>query len=552
MARTATGIDIGTSTAKLLRGEVKGNSFVVHEFVVAPNEGGTVTSGWEALGNASKPKVCRIGLTGREINMRYTRVPRVPDWQLRKLMHFEAQEIASQSEAEVASDFNVLPELPEIDGEDVVVLCMARESLLEEHSEGLASLGGQLNAFTPNAIALYNAFLHYGVVMEDTVLLANIGRDNVDVILMRGTDLLFARNLNGGSRLFDQAIVERFNISEARAEEFKIDECSLRPHASFKDPNAEKASRAMMGPAGQILSLLQSTVLFAKNQIKLSSLKLDRVFLCGGGAALDGFPEYLANGLGVPVEPFDPFIVVDVSKLSPEAASQLEDHKLEAVCALGLATCASDPDAYGIELLPSAVRKKRDFLSGPAFLIAAAALALLYLGLSAWHQNKQLNGLEGEAHSVGRRLRTAKRNNQATLGLIDENRGMELFASELFALAGSGEQTVRTIAAIEKTIPEGFWLESMTSTWGSDEELGVTREVELPILRFKGRAREGTSAPSLLFEEFVGALQELLPTARIKHRMGATQTDFTLDLTLLAPPPEVAELDEDDEEGGEG
>jgi hypothetical protein len=66
-------------------------------------------------------------------------------------MRFETEEIASQADAAVASDFNVLPEIPEIEGEDVVLLAMARESLLSTHAEGLARHGGKLDAFTPNA-----------------------------------------------------------------------------------------------------------------------------------------------------------------------------------------------------------------------------------------------------------------------------------------------------------------------------------------------------------------------------------------------------------------
>ena len=80
MARTATGIDVGTSTVKLLRGEVKGNTFVVSDFFVAPNSDGTLTGGWGALPPGSKPTNCRVGLTGRDVNMRYMSVPRLPDW----------------------------------------------------------------------------------------------------------------------------------------------------------------------------------------------------------------------------------------------------------------------------------------------------------------------------------------------------------------------------------------------------------------------------------------------------------------------------------------
>jgi Tfp pilus assembly PilM family ATPase len=533
MARTVTGVDVGTSSAKLLRGAVKGTSFIVTDFTIVPSPEHDIAQGWSALEPDFKLQLCRVGLTGRDVNIRYTRVPRVADWQLRRLMRFEAEEVGGQSEAAVASDFNVLPEIPEIEGEDVVVLCMARESLLEQHLDGLEALKGQLDCFTPNAIALFNAFLHYGVVMEDTVLVANIGRESTDVALMRGTDLLFARNLSGGSKLFDEALAQRFQIGVDRAERYKIDSGTLDT-ARFADANQEKAGRALMAPAGQILSLLQSAVLFCKSQIKLTSLKLDRVFVCGGGAALGGLPEYLGKAMGVPVEIFDPFIVVDATKLDPESAAELEQHRHQAVIALGLATTGSDPDAYSIEILPERVRKRRDFVQGTAFLIAAAVLAIAYLGFFTWRKSAELSALEAQSTRLESEFRRAKRHDQQTRALIEENEVLASYGQQLFALAGSGEQLVRTLDSIERHLPQDFWLETLTSAWGADDELAVARDDERPILRLKGRAREGTDTPALLFQEFVTALREDLPEAHVKERMGDTASVFTLDVTALA------------------
>ena len=549
MGRTATGIDIGRSTVKLLRGEVKGTSFVVTHFALAESRSDDVAGGWAALAAAApgiKVASARVGLTGRDVNVRYTRVPRVPDWKLRNLMRFEAKEISDQSESAVASDFNVLPEMPEIEGEDVVLLAMAREGFLEEHVAGLASVGGTLDAFTPNALALYNAYLHYGVVQDETVLVANIGRVHTDVILVRGPDLLFARNLSGGSGLFDEALAQRFDISPERAERYKIESGTLESHQRFADATQEKAKRALAGPAGQILSLLQSAVVFCKSQVKLTSLKLDRVLLTGGGSRLTGLSEYLAAALSVPVEHFDPFVVVDTSKLDPASAALLEQHRAEAVVALGLATAASDPDAYSIEILPERVQKRRDFNGGTAFLIASAVLGCLYLGLSAWRSHGRLGDARAEAALLDSRVRRSQRDHQETQDLLGENMELARHTRELHSLSGSGEQLVRALDAIERHLPQDFWLEGMTSGLGSDEELGIARQSERPILRLRGRAREGTDGPTVLFEEFVADLRRSLPEARLKERMGGTASSFTIDMTLFADAPSA---DSEAEEG---
>ena len=103
MARIVTGIDVGMRNARFLRGHTKGNSFRVTEFALLPLTSAEIAEGWNGLAPPFKPGRARIGLTGREVNIRYTRVPRVPDWQLRNLMRFEVEEIGALA-AFLASD----------------------------------------------------------------------------------------------------------------------------------------------------------------------------------------------------------------------------------------------------------------------------------------------------------------------------------------------------------------------------------------------------------------------------------------------------------------
>ena len=540
MARSATGIDVGRSTAKVLRGRYKGNTFHVEGFHVVANPGGSdegwLASGWSALaeGLAFRPGKARIALSGKDVNVRYTRVPRLPDWQLRNLMRFEVAEIGDQSGSEVASDFNLLPEIPEVEGEDVVLLAMARESRLEEERAGLARIGATLEGFSPAAVALYNAWLRYGVVQDDTVLVANIGHDNIDVVIARGPDLLFARNLSGGSRLFDEAIAAQFGLSVAQARKLKEEAVDLRPGAVHATPNHERASRACLAAAGQVLSLLQSSVLFCKSQIKISGLKLDRVFLCGGGAALHGLPEYLRSGLAVAVELFDPFRVVDVSALAPEVQEELEDYKLESVVALGLATMGSDPDAYGLEILPEAVARRRAFWGGTIWLIAAGVLAVAFLALKVVHYRGEVETVRAVVRTLERELSSTERVHGEVARLAEENQELQVLVRELQGTAGLGEQAARCIDFLGADLPAKFWITEFSGTWGVDPELGLERGAPMPIALVKGRVEEGTDSPTQRFEEMILRLREQLGPARFKRTVDRDR--FALDLTLFAPP----------------
>lgn len=543
MARSVTGVDIGLRTAKFLRGSYKGNTFHVTDFAVVALTSKEIADGWSTSRPRFKPQNARIGLTGRDVNIRYTRVPRVPDWQLKNLMRFEVEEIGDQSGTGVASDFNLLPALPEIEGEDVVLLAMARESLLEAHAAGLAQTGGKLDAFSPNAVALYNAFLRFGVVQDEVVLIANIGHDNLDVVIARGPDLLFARNLSGGSRLFEDGIAQRLGIGADKARILKESIVDLDPSARFADANAEKASRAALAGAGQLLTLLQSALLFCKSQVKISGLKLDRVLLCGGGAAIRGLPKYLAAGMSVPVEMFDAFRVVNVDALAPESRAELEDNKLEAVVALGLATMASDPNAWGIEILPVSVRKKREFVGGQLFLIAAGVLALGFLGYHAWRTYDALKDVRQQAQVLDQQYKKASATHHRAEELIAENKKLSEFATELAQLKGSGEQLARGITLLQNHLPSDFWVTKLSSDWRIDPALGLTGNDKRPVLSIEGKAREGTNSLAVSYEGFITALTDKLPKAvRFSQQLAPSGSKFTLDLSVFAPPiPEASD-----------
>ncbi|MEZ5978145.1 MAG: pilus assembly protein PilM [Planctomycetota bacterium] len=541
MPRTVTGVDVSSSAAVLLRGHVKGNTFAVTDFAHQVVDAQDAREAWGELEAPFAPKDARVGVTGREVNVRYVRVPRLPDWQLKKLMRFEVEEVGGSSDSAVAADFNVLPEMPEVQDEDVVLLAMARESLLEELREDVSDLGGTLDAFTPNSIALYNAWLRFGVVLDDTVLIANVGADDIDVIVVRGRDLVFARNLSGGVRLFDRAIADRLAIDAKKAARVRRLMLDLTPGARFDDQNAERASRACSGPAGQIASLLQSTVAFAKSQVRIQNLRLDRVLVCGDGAEVEGLDAYLGSVMGTKVERFDPFTVVDTEKLDPEASAALEKHKYAAVVALGLATAASDSDAYGIEILPKAILQKREFTQGTLFLILAAVLAVAFLGQRFVKLRGEAVAAESSAASLQGQLSRLKRDDSATQALLASNAELGELAEDLRRIAGSGRQLATVVDALDGLMPPGFSIREFSTSFQADTELGIPKGSEAPIVTISGEAVEGIEENDKVFRRFAAALHAALPDYKILEQLGSTFSTFKLTITSFGPPAETAD-----------
>ena len=306
MAKKAVAVDIGSHSAKVLVAEAGKHGLRVVRFAGLPRGEGSVS-----LADAGIPLAGAIcGLAGRDMTLRYSQVPPTPDWQLKNLMDLEIQDLSQQSGGSLSADYNLLP-IEDPDGAvETILLALAKDDALERLQGEVADGKGSVAAFVPNCTALYNAFLKCGPVEPDTVVcLANIGHETIDIALVSGTELLFARNLTTGTKALDDAIAASFNVSARKAEALKKDLLDLDPQSRgrYASGQAEKVTMAVGGAATSIGAAIQSSLSFCKAQTKIQDLRLDRVLLSGGGARLRGLRSMLRETLRCPVELFDPF-----------------------------------------------------------------------------------------------------------------------------------------------------------------------------------------------------------------------------------------------------
>lgn len=513
MAPRAIGIDISGTAIRVIAGFEKKGSFVVDAWIDLPldpdAELDPVAAGRELGAALEKAKVkgaARIGLTGRDVVIRYTQVPPVPDWQLRQLMAFEIKELVEQSGEALAADFNLIPVASDASSDDTVMLALAKPGILETCRAVLGAAKSTLRACTPNSIALYNAWKKTASDTDGTVLLLNVGAKNTDVTIVKNGDLLFARNLSGGGELFDEALAASFNVSKAKARQLKHDLADVSPPDGARkaaSPQAEKVSRALAGAVGQLFSMVQSSVMFAKSQTGQNEVKLDRVLLSGGGTLLKGLDRYLENNLGVPVSRLDPF---DSVQLGPGAAD-LEDPELRAraVVALGLAFTTGFADAYSLDILPEAEKKARAFKEKTLFVVLAAVLTLGALGLYAFRAQTDhgaatvdLRAHAAEADKLNKRVRTAN----------EKVREREEYARRLTMLdehALNGIGLTRSLALLQKYLPNDLYVTSITTPRLKDPELGIVGDPR-PVIVIEGEGREGVENLVSTFNAFADKL----------------------------------------------
>ena len=459
MASRATAVDIGSHSAKVLVAQAGKHGVSVLGFAGLPaGEGGA------SLGEAGisiKDSIC--GLAGRDMTLRYSQVPPTPDWQLRNLMDLEIQDLAQQSGGALSADYNLLP-IEDESGSDTVLLALAKDDALERLQGEVAGGGGSVSAFVPNCTALYNAYLKCGPVDADAVVaLVNIGHETMDLAIVRGTDLLFVRNLTSGTKGLDDAIASNFNVSTRKAEVLKKDLLDLDPasRGNYKSGQAEKVTMAAMSAATSIPAAINSSLSFCKAQTKIADLRIDKVLVCGGGARLRGLRGLLRENLRCPVEIFDPFANLDLSALSPDDAEQLQQMRYEAVVALGLAVGMIDDTLYSLEILPEAVRKKQRFQQRTVFNILAGLVIAGLLFLQANHSKSQMAADETYTAKRARLNASIIRTHNEAEELVAENEVSRELIGYLQKRALPLHGVLRVQRSLVKHLAPQLWVEKI-------------------------------------------------------------------------------------------
>ncbi len=462
MANKATAVDLGSHSAKILVAQAGKHGVKLLRFAGLPRGEGDAAVSLAAAGIPLAGTVC--GLAGRDMTLRYSQVPPTPDWQLRNLMDLEIQDLSQQSGGALSADYNLLPSQDPEAGVDTVLLALAKNEALDRLQDEIAAAGGSVAAFVPNCTAIYNAFLKCGPVEADTVVcLVNIGHGTIDLAIVKGTDLLFARNLGSGASVLDEAIASSFNVSARKAEALKKDLLDLDPQSRgrYASGQAEKVTLAATSAAGSIAAAIQSSLSFCKAQTKIADLRLDRVLLAGGGSRLRGIRGMLRETLRCPVELFDPFANLDLSALSPADAEQLQAMRHEAVVSLGLAVGRLDDTLYSLEILPEAVRRAQRFRQRTVWNIVAALIVVAVLGLKWRHGTANEQAAASATASLRRQIGTVNATNNEATELIEANKQQRALVDHLASQALAHHGLLRVQRAITAHLPPQLWIEKI-------------------------------------------------------------------------------------------
>ena len=338
--KSVVGLDIGSSAVKAVELRASGKGWRVAAIAsepvppdsivdVAIIDGGAVADAIKRLfGNkAFKTKEVAASLSGNAVIVKKISLPVMTEQELAESIYWEAEQYIPFDIQDVNLDYQVIDPGNGADARGTmdVLLVAAKKEKIADYTNVITQAGRQAVVVDVDAFALQNAYeANYGSD-NGIVVLLNCGASATNVNIVANGLSLFTRDLSLGGNAYTEAVQRELNLPFDAAEQAKKG-FPIDGH-TYDDvkPVLHAVTENLLLEVQKTFDFFRATAL---------SDRIDRIVLSGGGSAVDGFPEALAERFSIPVEFFDPFRLVAFDKPPAGGVGELA---ATAAVAVGLA-----------------------------------------------------------------------------------------------------------------------------------------------------------------------------------------------------------------------
>ena len=391
------GLDVGGTSIKLVELEqgptgVRLIRQLIQELPASP--GGQVADriGWlqSALKECGAERV-HVSVSGPSVAIRRIPLPLMSRRELPEAVKWQVKEHIPFSIQEAVIDFRVIGEVwdKDIKKQDVLVAAAA-QPFLREVLDMIERAGARVESLVPAPFALCRAISTLVPnVLQGSVAIVELGAFETHLTVVKDGQIRLVRTLAIGSGNVTESLMgvvasERGEVAIdfLKAETFKRRYGVLTETAQGATDEGVPLFHlaSLMRPVLEnLLTELSRLLAFYRSQ--MDEAGVSRVLLCGGGASLKSFTEFLADGLGVTVEAFNPLARI-TDRVQRLEAEQVAEGGPRLAVAIGLAL----DHGQSMNLLPPDRRRRVVFTASrqmwlPAVKGLVAAAIALFLGL---------------------------------------------------------------------------------------------------------------------------------------------------------------------------
>lgn len=343
-SRRALGLDIGSSSVKMVELQATRQGYRLHRFGYAPLPAEAIVQGafmnTSAIstairdvfdGSRVQARNVATSVSGHSVIVKKLTLPAQSSEELEATIHWEAEQHIPFDINEVNVDHQIVQHAA-VDGQMDVVLVAAKKDLIDGYVGVIGDAGLTLSVLDVDSFAIGNMYEHnYAPSDDSAVALINIGASVVNINVMNGTLPVFTRDLTTGGNSYTEAIQKNLNLSFDEAERIKLGD-------EHGDQSREIVPREVEDSMRSISETLLGEILRSLDfyRATTSNRPIQKALLCGGGSRVPGLDRMLEEQTGFPVEIANPFEQIEVP--AGLAGSDRMDEIAPAFCvAVGLA-----------------------------------------------------------------------------------------------------------------------------------------------------------------------------------------------------------------------
>jgi general secretion pathway protein L len=306
MAQLTVGLDLGHESIKRIRLKSSFRNVEIVDFVDVPltdddrPRSQRLGEALQQLSEESRPSdLVATALPGNEVSTRLLTLPFTDRKKVAQIIGLELERQIPFSLDKIVFDYLPADQSSNEGSQLLVAYCQ-----IERMAEWLAILGS--GEFDPRLVGLDN--LAYTTLAEHlpapsenaTVAIIDIGHRLTSICIMGPAGVQFARTISLGGYEITNKLAETFGVDFSQAEDGKQRGGYIgSKEQESLSPEQEKISNTIQLVSSVLVRGLKQSF-SAYNSIFKKSL--DKIWLCGGGASIANFDNYLASELEVDVE----------------------------------------------------------------------------------------------------------------------------------------------------------------------------------------------------------------------------------------------------------
>ena len=259
-----------------------------------------------------------LSVSGPDVIVRFISLPKMNKDQLSSALSFEAEKYIPFNVSDVVLDFLILGNSHE-EGQMNVLLAAAKRAPIEKTVKIMEKLSMSVKIVDINPLAMFNAFFRANPIKEEEkekgFAFLDLGHSQSNVIVSIGDRPLFMRQVQIGGGDVSEALCKNLSISAEKAEEYK---------RGLLDEGKEAAEQVINSVLDELIKEIQLSFGYFENR---NNKAISDIFCSGGMVSRNGLVDYISEGIGIDVHPWNPVAdmtfsesisIEDISKIASQ------------------------------------------------------------------------------------------------------------------------------------------------------------------------------------------------------------------------------------------